>query len=94
MATHSSILAWSISMDRCASWATVPGIKKSQTQQSNETQLGGPLWVSCGSSCGVLSLPSCVPVAEFFSGLDGLMQVTCSPQGVASSKPLVILSVI
>ena len=50
MATHSSILAWSISMDRCASWATVPGIKKSQTQQSNETQLGGPLWVSCGSS--------------------------------------------
>ena len=31
MATHSSILAWSIPMDRGAWWATVHGIAKSQT---------------------------------------------------------------
>ena len=35
MATHSSILAWSISMDRGAWWATVHRIAKSQTQRSN-----------------------------------------------------------
>ena len=32
MATHSSILAWRISMDRGAWWATVHGVTKSQTQ--------------------------------------------------------------
>ena len=31
MATHSSILAWSIPMDREARWATVHGVAKSQT---------------------------------------------------------------
>ena len=31
MGTHSSILAWRISMDRGACWATVHGIAKSQT---------------------------------------------------------------
>ena len=31
MATHSSILAWRISMDRRAWWTTVQGIAKSQT---------------------------------------------------------------
>ena len=35
MATYSSILAWSISMDRGASSATVHGIRESQTQRSN-----------------------------------------------------------
>ena len=30
MATHSSILAWRILMDRGAWWATVPGVVKSQ----------------------------------------------------------------
>ena len=35
MATHSSILAWKISMDRGASWATVHGVTKSQTQLSD-----------------------------------------------------------
>ena len=34
MATHSSILAWRIPMDRGAWWATVHGVAKSQTQQS------------------------------------------------------------
>ena len=43
---------------------------------------------------GLLSLPDCVPVAKLFWGLDGLMQVTCFPQGIACSKPLVILSII
>ena len=32
MATHSSILAWRIPMDREARWATVHGVEKSQTQ--------------------------------------------------------------
>ena len=31
MANHSSILAWKISMDRGAWWATVHGVAKSQT---------------------------------------------------------------
>ena len=35
MATHSSILAWSIPMDRGAWWATVHGVTKSQTQLSD-----------------------------------------------------------
>ena len=33
MATHSSILAWRIPMDRGAWWAKVHGLMKSQTQQ-------------------------------------------------------------
>ena len=35
MATHSSILAWRIPMDRGAWWATVHGVTKSQTQLSD-----------------------------------------------------------
>ena len=35
MATHSSILAWRIPMDRGASQATVHGVTKSRTQLSN-----------------------------------------------------------
>ena len=35
MATHSSILAWRIPMNRGAWWATVHGITKSRTQLSN-----------------------------------------------------------
>ena len=31
MATHSSILAWRIPMDRGTWWATDPGVPKSQT---------------------------------------------------------------
>ena len=34
-ATHSSILAWRIPMNRGAWWATVHGITKSRTQLSN-----------------------------------------------------------
>ena len=34
MATHSSILAWRIPMDRGAWWATVPGVPKSQAKLS------------------------------------------------------------
>ena len=32
MATHSSVLAWRIPVDRGAWWATVHGVAKSQTQ--------------------------------------------------------------
>ena len=35
IATHSSIVAWKILMDRGAWWATVHGVAKSQTQLSN-----------------------------------------------------------
>ena len=35
MATHSSILAWRIPMDRRALWATIHGIIKSQTRLRN-----------------------------------------------------------
>ena len=35
MATHSSILAWRIPMDRGAWWATVHGVAKSWTRLSN-----------------------------------------------------------
>ena len=38
MATHSSILARRIPMDRGAWWATVHGVAKSQTQLSDEVQ--------------------------------------------------------
>ena len=39
MATHSSILAWRIPMDRGAWWATVHGVAKSWTQLSEFQQL-------------------------------------------------------
>ena len=35
MATHSSILAWRTPIDRGAWWATVHGVTKSQTRQSD-----------------------------------------------------------
>ena len=35
MATHSSILAWRIPMDRGALWATVHGVTKSRTRLSD-----------------------------------------------------------
>ena len=38
MATHSSILAWRIPMDRGAWRATAHGVAKSQTQLSNKAQ--------------------------------------------------------
>ena len=40
MATHSSILAWRIPMDRGTWWATVHGVTKSQTRLSNTAQHG------------------------------------------------------
>ena len=38
MATHSSIFAWRIPMNRGAWWATVHGVTKNWTQLSNEAQ--------------------------------------------------------
>ena len=35
IATHSSVLAWRITMDRGAWWTTVYGVAKSRTQLSN-----------------------------------------------------------
>ena len=48
MATHSSILAWSISMDRGAWWAAVHRITKSDTAEQLNTAGWSPvglLWV-------------------------------------------------
>ena len=39
MATHSSILAWRIPMDRGAWWTAVHGVAKSWTRQSDNTTL-------------------------------------------------------
>jgi len=36
MATHSSILAWRIPMDRGVWWAIVHGVAKNQTRQATE----------------------------------------------------------
>ena len=41
MATHSSILAWRIAMDRGAWQATFHGVAKSQAQLSRHTEVGG-----------------------------------------------------
>ena len=35
LATHSSILAWRIPMDKGAWWATIHGVEKSQTRLSD-----------------------------------------------------------
>ena len=35
MATHSSVLAWKILMNRGAWWATAPGVRESQTRLSD-----------------------------------------------------------
>ena len=45
MATHSSILAWRVSVNRGAWWATVHGVAKSQTQLSSEAQHSTYMWL-------------------------------------------------
>ena len=56
MATHSSIFAWIVSMDREAWWATVHGIAKSQT---------GLKRLSSSSSTILSSLPGVLPWWNF-----------------------------
>ena len=51
MATHSSILAWKIPVDRGAWQATVHGIVKSQTYLSDLAQHNIPLYI-----CTITSL--------------------------------------
>ena len=45
-ATHSSILAWKIPMDRGAWWDTVHGVAKSQIRLSDEAQHSTKVWKS------------------------------------------------
>ena len=77
-------------------WTEVPGgLQSMGLQRVKHNGTTKHSWVvPCGSFMGLLSLPSCVPVTELFWGLDGLMQVTCSPQGMACSKPFIIFSII
>ena len=49
MATHSSILAWRIPMDR-GDWATVHEVAKSQTRLSNRHP-GGPVFRTLSFHC-------------------------------------------
>ena len=49
MATHSSILAWRILMDREAWWAPVHGVPKSRTWLSDKEQHASCRWGSWGS---------------------------------------------
>ena len=46
MATHSTILAWRIPMDREARQATVHGVTKSQTERSDQAQHSTRILVS------------------------------------------------
>ena len=66
MATHSSILAWRIPMDRGARWAAVYEITKSQIQLSGEAQhrVLGWIWQAVHSTFCRLSsnLPGSEPV--------------------------------
>ena len=55
MATHSSILAWRIPMDRGAWWATVHGVARSRTQLSDQTRTHGPFLIHSGPSANLLS---------------------------------------
>ena len=49
VATHSSILAWEIPLDRETERATVHGVTKSQTQLSNSHTLPGVQYFVMGS---------------------------------------------
>ena len=58
MATHCSILAWRIPMDRGAWWATVHGVAESQTRLSNSkhsTWHGGTQSIWCGATTTSIS---------------------------------------
>ena len=54
MATHSSILAWKIPMDRGAWWATVHGVARSWTQLSDQTRTHAPFLIHSGLSANLL----------------------------------------
>ena len=58
MATHSSILAWKILMDRGTWWATVHRVAKSQTQSKR-------LSTHTGTENNLTFLSPCVPRATY-----------------------------
>ena len=59
MATHSSILAWRIPMDRGAGWATVHGVSRSRTQLRDSARMQYVVLV--------LRLETCNNTREIFS---------------------------
>ena len=58
MATHSSVLAWRISMDRGAWWATFHEIAKSQTQLSTTQKHLAYFWNSHQAAAKILKTSS------------------------------------
>ena len=93
MAAHSSILGWSISMDRGAWWATVHGIAKSDTAEQINTAgwssmglLWVFLWVFCHGLAVFLS-QNCLGVRWANAGY-------MLPTGPGTFKPFIILPVI
>ena len=60
MATHSSILAWEISMDRGAWWATVHKVAKSRTRLNRHST---HVLIGLASSQGVWSLGETLEVS-------------------------------
>ena len=93
MATHSSILAWRIPMDRGAWQATVRGVAKSCPEWLNSSK-DNPFWVTLGKIRPggpfrlYLQLP-CGPCASSFSAaagtpVMGLWARTCTPVGWAA----------
>ena len=99
MATHSSILAWRIPMDRGAWWATVHGVTKSQTQLShwaqhrmeqtagNWTPLSIPSTVSSDVSCVHLFMTEDSPLEVLGHAVD-LGQVTHMAWGYFLPLPM------
>ena len=75
MATHSSILAWRIPMDRGALWATVHGVTESLTQLSDSAQHSLLIGITFSSA----ALP---PAPEAFC-------LSCLPMDVSESRSVV-----
>ena len=67
MATHSSILAWRIPMNRGAWWANSPWVTKSQTRLSNSAQYRNSILLNILHTYFIGFLLFCIVFAYFLS---------------------------